>query len=512
MVSIPTVVVEADWGRTGLYDHAQSNITADVLALSTERGRDYASQLIGRSVAGKASIDLVNTTGKYSRSNAAGALYGVLDAGVLVRVRVTAPAAATLWTGFLSLVEASSGEMVPGEARVARLTAVGPLARLRALGTVNVVPQTTILTGDALALVLDAAGWSATARRLDAGQTELPRWWVEKLNALSASADLEETERGFLSEGADGAIVYEDRHHRLKTTHLTSQATFSDAPGATLPYTRFIPRDTDAEIFNTAVIPVRHFTTQALAVLWTYRGDTLTIAAGASLELWTEYPGASVPDGRYVDAWTTPVVGTDITQTGVADGDLAVVADKFSQSMKITITNNHATAVATLTLVQARGTAVTEDEPTIVKSEDTASSDPDTGYGERTVPRVGAWHQSLELTQAIADFMVSRYSAPLTPIPIGLSYEATRSAALMTEALTRNLSDHITVVANDADGVALGVSGDYYVEAIRISITKSRTRMDVFYDLSPVSGDGGYWAIGEVGYSELGETTRLAPP
>lgn len=752
-MTTPTVVVEADWGRTGLYDHASADITADVIAVSMDRGRDYASQLIGRSVAGRCSVELVNTTGKYSRSNASGTLYGLLEPGVPVRVRVTAPTATVLWAGFLATVEASDGEMIPGEARKARLTASGPLGRLRKLGTVNVVPQTTVLTGEALGVVWDAAGWPAKAqpyltglspaaqwglgaasgteadlsgnantgtvtigggsrdyaalddagdgcidfdgaatlvtvadaasiqnvfdgggaavvmfnadsdgegdvgrlvdkagwylnvqnesggfvrlnfrvgfsgtegiwqsavdvpistsllavvsynaddvannptiylfnlstgalstltvgagltetstpvgtrttdvastftignnaaggatfdgridevalisaaagltlaqvktiasrvhhspRVVDAGQTELPVWWVERLNALSASADLEETERGFISEGRAGALVYEDRHHRLKGTHLDSQATFSDASGASLPYSSFVPRDVDAEIFNKVEIPVRHFTEQALAVLWTYRGDSPVIEPGASLELWANYPGAATPAGRYVAAWTTPVVGTDVTQTGVANGDIAVAADKFAQSMKITITNNHATTAATLTLVQARGTGVTEDEPTIVKSEDTTSSDPDTGFGERTVPRVGAWHQDITLAQAIADYMVSRYSLPLDPIPISISYEATRSAGLMTEALTRDLSDHITVVANDAAGVALGISGDYYVEGIRIVITKSRTQMRVTYDLSPTTGDGGYWAIGEVGYSELGETTKLAPP
>jgi len=736
-----TYVVEADWGRTGLYDHAESDITADVLELSLERGRDYASLILGQSVAGRALIDVKNQSGKYSRSNSAGDLAGLLEPGVPVRVRASSPSASTLWTGYLSSIE-PAGAMTPGAVRKARLKCTGPLARLRALGSVYVAPQTNITTGAAIALVLDAAGWPKNAqpyvtdltpdgqwglgetsgdaidlsgngndgtvtigggargaaalddegdgaitfdgsatevdvaddatlqnlydgggggfviwkpaslaaaqtivakgwslahyttsgalrlevpfsgttgrwdtgdlldagtayavgwafdaddvannptiwivdlstgvlttctvgsgltesqtpvgtrttdagtaldighnagssnlngtldelalssstpslaqfkgwvsrvltawRRIDTGQTTLPRWWVEDRNALAAIQELEETERGFLSEGADGPIVFEDRHHRLKGAHLSSQATFSDATAATLPYTELVPRDREQEIFNDVSIPVRHFTTQSLAVLWTYQGDALTIPSGESLTVWASYPPPATPAGRYVAAWTTPVVGTDITQTGVTNGDLSVVVEKFARAMKITV-SNAATGPATLTLLQARGTAVTEDNTTFATAEDTGSK---SDFGERSVPRPGAWHQDFSLAQAIADYLMSRYADPLEPIPIGFRFQATANSALMTQALTRALSDRITLVANGtgARGAQIGVDGDYFIESRRDVIGETGSRHEVFFDLSPASGDGGYWAVGETGFSELGETTRLAPP
>lgn len=503
-----TYVVEADWGRTGAYDHAESDITADVLELSLERGRDYASLILGQSVAGRALIDVKNQSGKYSRSNAAGDLAGLLEPGVPVRVRTTSPSAATLWTGYLASIEAV-GAMTPGAVRKARLKCTGPLARLRALGTVNVAPQTNITTGDAIDLVLDAAGWPAGARSLDSGQTTLERWYVDDRNALAALQELEETERGFLSEGADGSIVFEDRHHRLKGAHLTSQATFSDATAASLPYTELVPRDREQEIFNDVSIPVRHFTTQSLAVLWTYQGDAPTIPSGESLTVWASYPPPATPAGRYVAAWTTPAVGTDITQTGVTNGDLSVVVEKFARSMKITV-SNAAAATATLTLLQARGTAVTEDNTTFATAEDTASK---SDFGERSVPRPGVWHQSVSLAQGIADFLISRYADPLEPIPIGFRFQPTANNGLMTQALTRALSDRITLVADatGARGAQIGVDGDYFIESRRDVIGDTGTRHEVFFDLSPAAGDSGYWAIGEVGFSELGETTRLAP-
>jgi len=504
-VTRATLVIEADWNRDGLYNHAQSDITGDVQGFGLERGRDYASVLRGVSVAGRADIDVLNTSGKYSRSNTSSVLSGLLEPGVPVRVRTTSPSAATLWTGYLSQIEAA-GAIEAGQVKVARLKCTGPLARLRALGKVTVAPQTDIATGDAIDLILDAAGWAAGARSLDQGQTTLDRYFVEDRNALEAIRELEETERGFLLESATGSIVFEDRHHRLKGVHLTSQATFSDGSSPTLPYRRLHPRDREQEIFNDVTIPVRHFTEQSLAVLWTYQGDDPVVQPGESLVLWASYPPPATPAGRYVSAWTTPSVGTDITQTGVSNGDLGVAVSKFSKSMKLTVTNNGA-APATLTLVQARGTAVTEDEPTLVTAEDTSSQ---SAYGERSVPRPGEWHQSLTLAQGIADFLISRYADPLEPLPAGFDFSAEYSSALMTQALTRDLSDRITLVATNSPGADQGIDGDYFIEAIRHDFTPE-TGLDVFYDLSPAAGDSGYWAIGEVGFSEIGETTRLAP-
>ena len=244
-------------------------------------------------------------------------------------------------------------------------------------------------------------------------------------------------------------------------------------------------------------------------MLWTYQGDAPTVAAGESLTLWASYPPPGTPDGRYVSAWTTPVVGTDITQTGVSNGDIGVAVDKFSKSMKVTVTNNGG-ATATLTLLQARGTAVTEDDPTLVTAEDSGSQ---AIFGERTVPRPGEWHQSLTLAQGIADYAISRYADPLDPIAIAVGFEATYNAALLGEALSREISDRITLTAaaTGARGAQLGVDGDYFIESRRDVITASGKRHDVLFDLSPAAGDSGYWAIGEVGFSELGETTRLAP-
>ena len=59
------IKVLVDWNNDGNYAHAQSDITDDVINVSWSRGRNYASQLSGNSVAGNLSATLYNTSGKY---------------------------------------------------------------------------------------------------------------------------------------------------------------------------------------------------------------------------------------------------------------------------------------------------------------------------------------------------------------------------------------------------------------------------------------------------------------
>ena len=65
-----------DWNNDGDFSDANEDVTSEVLNLSWERGRDYASQLQGKSISGKLTATLVNTGGKYSPSNTSSALTG----------------------------------------------------------------------------------------------------------------------------------------------------------------------------------------------------------------------------------------------------------------------------------------------------------------------------------------------------------------------------------------------------------------------------------------------------
>ena len=104
-MTVATYVCEVDWDNDGNFADAGEDITADCLSIETRRGRDYASQLTGRATAGKLVATLDNQSGDYSPFNTSSPLTGLLLPRRKVRLRVTSPAALTLWTGFLDRIE-----------------------------------------------------------------------------------------------------------------------------------------------------------------------------------------------------------------------------------------------------------------------------------------------------------------------------------------------------------------------------------------------------------------------
>ena len=63
--------------------------------------------------------------------------------------------------------------------------------------------------------ILDAAGWDADDRDLDTGKTTITRYWKSATYTVPALQEVESTEGGFIREGKDGKIVFDNRHHRL---------------------------------------------------------------------------------------------------------------------------------------------------------------------------------------------------------------------------------------------------------------------------------------------------------
>ena len=87
-----TYVLEVDWNGDGDFGDANEDITADMIDFETGRGRDFASQLTGRAVAGRLRATLLNTTGKYSPFNTGSPLTGNVLPGRKVRLRSTSSA------------------------------------------------------------------------------------------------------------------------------------------------------------------------------------------------------------------------------------------------------------------------------------------------------------------------------------------------------------------------------------------------------------------------------------
>ena len=515
-----TYSVGIDWSGNNVFtDTGETIALSRVRRIVIDRGRDRASQTAGFSIAGRCSIVLDNRSGDYSSFNASSPLTGLILPGRKVRVQAgsgsfpyTFPIVFNdnaLWAGFLENiipVPSVSGDVV------ANLEAVGPLSILAARD-IDVAMQTAYRSDLAIGKVLDAAGWAAADRSLDTGLTTFNRWWVGRQNALQAAREIEKSELGFLYETADGKIGFKNRQARLSGTALTSQVTFSDAVGATNPYSGITQDDPLPTIFNIAETDVQLFTVGALAVLWTHP------ETGASSPTITRNGGTRTFTARYpvkdsltqdvgVDAWTTPVVTTDFLVNSASDGSgtnisasIAVAVVKTGNSMEITLTNNHATLDGFITFAQARGTPVSQTDPVTVLYSDATSK---TAFGDRMFPERPPWIPTSQEADDWARFIVSVGKDP-QPM-LRMRFSANRNQTMFHAALIRDVGDRITVTANN--DTKLGLSRDFFIEHIRHTITPDGGAEHwTEWDLSDAEQFSDFFVLGT---SRLGETTRLA--
>ena len=479
--------VEVDWNNNGVWGDAGEDITARAYEITTRSGRDYASQVRARSIAGSAQVTLDNESDDYNSFNSTGPLFGSLVPGRRMRISATQPRASILWQGFVNTIQPMPLARGPQKAE---LRGVGLLSRI-ADHELTIAMRTDISTGDAVHAILDDAGWPTGDRLVDTGQILMTRWWETK-KALSGLRDLETTEFGFIRETPDGKLAWEDGHHRLVSPHTVSQATFDDTLDAALTYDRITQRDHWGELMNEVVNRVQLYTVGAETVLWTLQESGAAspqLAPGEHKTWWTAR--GELDTWIAADAWATPAAYTDFTANTAPDGSgldrtpsLTLAVSKFGASMKITLTNTHTTDPLYLTLLQARGTPVHRADPVIIREEDAASQ---AVYGKRAFAGDTPWLPSTDEARHDAQRKVGIYKDPI-PI-LSLTFQANLSAAHMIHALERHSSDRITVLNR-----RLGINAAFFIEAIEHRITGLRNHW-VTYHCSEADGFSGFIAL-----------------
>ena len=505
-----------DWNNDGDFTDANEDVTSDTLDISWERGRDYASALLGRSIAGKLTATLVNTAGKYSPSNTSSALTGKILPGRSVQLQAgsgsfayTFPVAfndGVRWQGKLDrILPAPSSVGV----KTCTLTAFGTLGYLNQFET-QLASQTNRRTDQAIGDILDDVGWTEAADRdLDTGQTTISRFWMSRKKAIDALRLVEEAEAGFIKESKTGQIAFENRYHRLtETASTTSQATFSDASGATHSYVSLSQTDPLTTIINHVEATARTFDTASVAVLWTHPetgSDSPTLAPGEAKTFEAEFPNPdSANSAMEVDAWTTPAATTDFLLNSASGGggtnltsDITVTQTKTAERMAITLTNSATGSSGYVTKLQARGTAVSTKNPCIVRAIDTASQ---AIYGERKYVAKTKFIPTTSQAQDWCEYQMAIYGSPIEILDMTI---AASDPSNIAQALNRDLSERITVTAtNDA---ALGISADFFIEHERHKVRNGGTEHVTTWKLSPASG--GYSQFWVLGTSVLGTST-----
>lgn len=478
------IAAEVDWLGTGYFE----GLNTDLISADTSRGRDYASQLTGRSSAGQCSLVLRNIDGKYSSFNTASPLFGLIKPRRRVRISFES---SVIWAGFLDRIEPQTGSLP-----TATLYAYGALATLAGPNAkVNPPAMQDLFTGEVIEEVLDAAGWPAGDRDIDLGEVQTGHVYWEEVEALTAIREMEDTEQGFVFEDLDWGIGYRKRDDRL-INDTVSAATLSDEIAASLHYLTAEQSDPLREIFNEVVIEVQPHVVGELDVLWTLTGETLTLPAGESRQY------IATTNAAYVQSWTTPVVGTDIVQTGVANGDIGVAVTKTARTMFITVTNNHGSAAAVFTLIQARGVPVTRPDSYKVSAADATSQ---AEYLKRSYPFPSNWYANAASAQASADYIVYRHKDPRPLLSVAFT---AFNAALLSEAVTRDLSDRVTVVATELHTM-LGIDQDFHIEAIRHHYSVPGL-LETSFDLSPAADGLGGASLFQLDVSVVGGAHVLA--
>ena len=512
-----------DWGNDSSFSSSGDDITSRTMEIEWKRGSDYASQLVGKAVAGTLVATLNNVSGDYSTFNASSALYGNLLPGRKVRLTGNdGSTTRTLWSGFLDSIEP-----IPSAtgANLARLRAIGPLGYLNKF-EVSTAMFASKNAGELIGEILDVAGWPDDDRDLDTGIVEFPRFWCQSTKTLKALRLVEETETGLLEENAAGSIVYRDRHARSKDTRsTTSQATYSDASGAGLAYShiaqidplKFIYNELRAKltlhsgawILGSASLGVQTELATDPAVLWTHPetgSNSPGITAGATKTFTAQYPSSgSANTARAADFWQDLTATTDYLANDQADGEgtnrtssISVSLTKRAQSMDIALTNGHSGTVY-ITKLQAQGNAVSAKDDFDVSASDSTSQ---TTFGKRTYPHPGRFVPDAAEAQNWADFHLAAWKDPV-PL-LKLTLVGNRSTATLTDIMTREISDLVTVTASNDAG--LGISEGFFVEAVHHQLDSQLNHRSTF-TLSQASGYAGFFVVGT---SSLGNSTRLA--
>ena len=502
--------IQVDWALDGSWTSTGDTIDMGrVRGISCSFGRDRASQLTGKSKAGKLRAVLDNRSRDYNPFNTSSPIYGSILPGRPVRLLGTSATQTdqAIWQGYL--VRITPQVHLGGDA-TAILEAIGALGQIN-LDQVEVDMVTSQRTDQVVDDILDAAGWGSGSsyRTLDAGLTTISRYWANRTYSVPALQEVESTEGGFIRESKDGKIVFDNRHHRLSGVGLTSQATYSDASGAARVYSGLIQDDPLPHIFNIFEADVQNYTVGSVAVLWTLSesGASSPSITPGSVRTWiARYPtSASATNAAAVNAWTTTAATTDVLLNSSADGsgtnmtvaDLGIAVSKSSETMAITLTNNNATTVGYVTKLQARGTTVTADDPVTIEASDATSQ---TAFGKRTWPSKAKFIPDSDEATDWASFNLSIYKDPTAMLQ--LSYFANRDTNALDEMLDRDISERVTVVA--ANAADLDINRDFFIEAVRHQISANRLHR-VTYLLSDAEQFSDWWVWGT---SKWGSTTR----
>jgi len=452
---------------------AFDDISAYALKADWSYGSDSGTP--GQTKAGSASITLDNSSSLFSSYNTLSDIYGKILPGIWVRItmQIGAGAEVTMWQGKLDSIVPRVGDRVT--VSTATLQAYGPLQQSSEDADVDIAMQTDITTGDAVDLILDAAGYPAADRDIDTGLSTMSRFWARKGRVLELLRELEAQEAGLLRETKDGKIQFESRAHRASAPHTTARSTYGT--GTLRPW-NLQQENPLLDIYNSIKAKVRTFNkseTVTLATICDVRNGTggppIPLANGETKVIDIEFPTPSSPSQLLaVETWG--IVTVEINTTEAGDGtDLTNIVtmsrQELGRTLRCTFVNSSGSAGYFIRLF-VNGVAIVEGDPLTVSAEDTTSQ---AKFRKRALPNPSQWLTQLAEGQAYCNHIIALYKDPRPALRFTL--KANYNATHLAEAQAIDVSDRIHITAN-LGTFGLGINGDFFVESLHHKVNEGR--------------------------------------
>lgn len=500
-----TYSFKIDWNNDGDFGDTGEDVTARVLGLRQSVGfrigRDEARALSAISPS-ETSFELDNTSKDYSPDNGSSPLTGLVVPGRTVFIQATHLAVTRdLFTGFIDEFEIKPHI----SERSLRISALDMLAKFR-----EAHPSTelfrSVQTGTAIGHLLDAMGWPAGDRDIDAGATTIRWWWADGEDGLSALQAIVESEGAPAVAYVDGSgiFVFRDRHHRLVySASTTSQATFRSSgtePTFCAPYTYELGwRD----VINHVSVDVEERDPETTQTVFESE-EVLQIPLGESRTVI-----ANMNDPVY-DA-VTPVSGTDYT---LVSGAVNIAISRTSgKTINIFITCTSGTAV--IETVRLRAKPVTVTRTVRVEKNEPGSQ---TEHGVRTLQDAELKFANRNDADAIASVYLGQRSKRTPVVTFAVN---NGNDTRYGQILDRAISDRIHVIETGQTFV----DDDFFIEQIthdigdvgedhRVQFACERCPADagvtpLYFEFDSASAGFNEGVFGESGVSFTGEVLIL---
>lgn len=470
----PTFTLDVDWNMDGTYDSLDNGRM--MTSLRVRRGKrnvikpngdgfeeDEAGQMI------TSLVDLYDWYNPFVNTD--------VGAGKYFRLRVNTPSGQTF-----SLVTGKLNEPVMNEGRGTRrmqLTGGDGWNTLRdQTNRVNIELQEDLYGDDAMNLLLDAIGWPTLWGRDLSGGVDLHQYWyAQDKSAASALYDLTFSEMGSMWIAGDGKVTFRNRHFADSSLFtITDNDVYMGSVKILDPWD---------VVRNSIRVTASKYEIQSAVQLWSSI-DVIWLNPGETRDdifATYTYNGEGVIGTNIIQ----PVAGVDYIANTQSDGsgvnitaDFSVVATPFSNAAKLTVQNNHVSALGYLILNKLRGDALTKKGETSEANDSLSQG----RYQIRSLDLSYEWIQNINVARAVARFLKDTLAYPKKVISFQLVDCPEKQFAM-------DLGKQVDVNI-EGKGI-VGTYRVYYLEHEWMDMAGMATR-STFY-LEPVAPPDNYWIL-----------------